>query len=611
MSARASDRPRTLPFELLCLTWLVVAVYGFSLSGDFVWDDRPLIVDNERIRSLSNVGELLTSSFWETGDRHDRFRTFFRPLVSVSYAVDHAVWGLRPWGFRITGLLLHWVCTLLVYAVARSERLSARLPLAAAALFAVHPVHVESVAWISGRTDTLCTALVLGAFLLHRRASRSARPVPWLALACVVFGCALLAKEMAATLPLLVGLDRWFERKRLSAALWRAAPFLLVLGLYVLMRQALIGGLTAPLFSLDAAAWVATALFVVARYLTLLLLPAALDAHYPYGPPMSLLSPVVLLSAAMLGVVGVAGHRLMRRSPRDAFWLAWVLVSLVPVLAFGRFGDVLMADRFLYLPSAGLALFAACGLGRLLEARSKFRARGTAAVALALVLGLAVAGFARTRIWMSDHALFSEMVTTSPGSALVRCNLGLALYGRGELDLAIEQFTRAIELEPSFSMAHNNLAVALEGRGEYRPALQSYLAALRLAPAQLEAGINAGHLFARLGQPERGLAMLREIVRQHPDYPPALYALATVLEDTGRSAEALPLLQTARQLDPDFAGVYYLVGKIRLDQRRPTLAADEMRRFLELWPHEDDPWARAARAVILETRAGVSAARTP
>jgi tetratricopeptide (TPR) repeat protein len=581
----------------LCL--LVVAGYAGSLLGDFVWDDRLLIVENDRVRQADRLGELLTSSFWETGDRYDRFRSFFRPLVSLSFFVDHALWGLRPWGFHLTNLLLHMACSVLVLAVARREGLPPWSAFAAGALFAVHPVHVESVAWISGRTDVLCVTLCLGAFLLHRRATDPGRAAG-LALAgsALLFGLALAAKEMAATLPFLLALDRWFERRRPANAVRAAWPHFVVLAVYAAARQATLGAAGEPLFTLEPSAWVATALFVVARYLTLLLLPIGLDAHYPYAPLDSLATAAGVVAAAFGGVVACAAWALARHSPRGLFWLAWTVLALVPVLAFGRFGDVIMADRFLYLPSVGWVLLAAHGLAGLARGRSRVFVHRTAAVTAAAIVALTVATAARTRVWTNDLTLFADMVRTSPDSALVRCNLGMALHARGEIDAAVLEHLRAIELEPSYAMAYNNLAVALEAQGRFEEALGAYREALALAPAQLEASINFGHLLSRTGSPERGLALLQEVVGRHPRHAAARYALADALERQGRGEEALGHLAAARRLRPEYANVYYLTGKIRFDRGQLEQAATEMRTFLALWPEAQDPWARAARQVI-------------
>jgi tetratricopeptide (TPR) repeat protein len=568
---------------LLALALLVAVAFAPSLRGGFVWDDAPLIVDNSMIKEPSQIGRILTSSFWETGDRHDRFRSFFRPVVSLSYALDYAVWGANPLGFHLTNLLLHLLCCWLVYRIASLENVGGWAALAGAALFALHPVHVESVAWISGRTDLLCGLFMLAAFVAHRRGLRLA--------ALPLFALALFSKEMAATLPLLVFGERMLAERKLRPA-WSAAwPFLALLALYLALRWLALGGGSAALFSLGPAEWLATALFVIARYLTLLLLPVGLDAHYPYQPLDSLLAPLAIVSLLILLVLAAASCFLARRSMRGLYWLGWIFVSLLPVLAFGRFGDILLADRFLYIPSVGLALLIALWIPAI-----PFR-RVAAVGMIALLLCVGTLSARRCLVWSDDYTLFSDMARTSPHSALVRNNLGLAHYHRGEYGRAVGEFRAAIALSPSYSLAHNNLAAALELTGDYEGALASYLEALRLAPALVEAGANGGNLLVRMGRTAEGLHLLREIVSRHPRSAVALYALADALDRTGRPDEALPLLERANSADPGHAETYYLFGKIYAEQGRRDEAAAAMRRFLELWKKEGKH-AEAARRII-------------
>ena len=580
-----SPLPRYLSPLVIALA--VLASLGAALWGGFAWDDRPLIVENRLIKDPAEVGTILTSGFWQAGDRHDRFRSFFRPLVTLTYALDYAVWGLRPFGFHLTNLALHFLCALLVFRLARSEGLAQTSALAGAVLFAVHPVHVESVAWISGRTDLLCGVFVLCAFLLRRRQRA-------LSLACFALG--LLSKEAAAALPVLIFGDRWLgdpaRRGRLRRSLAAAAPYLGILILYLGARRLALGSGTDPLYHLDPEAWIATVLFVLARYATLLLLPVRLDPHYPYAARQGLADPVVVLSALIVLPVLWAGIALWRRRSRTAFWLGWIIVGLLPViLSFGSFGDILLADRFLYIPSVGFALLAARASGEIVGRLDSVRARRlVAATAVLAVVALASQSFAAVRVWKDDVTLFSRLILTSPDSAMVRCNLGLARYDRGDYQTAKQEFEEAIRLAPEYSLAHNDLAAAYEREGRFREAL-------RIVPGQLESQVNVGNLLVRLGRPEEGLAMLQEVVRKAPSYPQGLYALADAADRTGQTPLALASLRKAEAIDPFYPYPHYLLGKILFEEGRYAEAADEMRRFLHLWP-QPGPHREAALQVI-------------
>jgi tetratricopeptide (TPR) repeat protein len=303
----------------------------------------------------------------------------------------------------------------------------------------------------------------------------------------------------------------------------------------------------------------------------------------------------------MLLLVVATAWWLFRRSPRAAYWLGWVFVGLTPVLALGRFGDVLLADRFLYLPSVGLALLAARGAAWVARGGAPARWRRPLAVAALVVLAaLGAATWSRCRVWKDDLTLFSDMVRTSPASALVRNNLGLSLYSRGEYAAATEEFRLATELAGDYSLAHNNLAAALEREGDLYGALAEYREALSIAPGLMEASANAGNLLVRLGRPDEGLALLHDVVREYPRSAPALYALAGALDVLGRGEEAMPYLERARQADPSHAPTWYLWGKVLHEQGRRAEAAQSMRRFLELWDEGEGEHTAAARRIVSE-----------
>ncbi len=606
---------------LIVLSACVLISLGGALFNGFAWDDRPLIVENRLVKDPGSLGTLLTTGFWEAGDRHDRFRSFFRPLVSLSYAIDYALWGLRPAGFHLTNLLLHLLCCLCVHALAR--RFLEPLPaLFGAALFAVHPVHVESAAWISGRTDLLCALFLLLAFLAHLDAASRGKGRRLPILPMFYFALALLSKEMAATFPILVCADRLLRPAEPRRRAWRAAlaafPYLCVLIIYIGVRRLVLGGGAPPLYHLGPEAFAGTALFVLARYVTLLILPLGYDPHYPYAPRAGLIDPVVVLSVAVLAVTVGAVAWIARRDRQSRFPLAWIPITLLPVFGFGTFGDVLLADRFLYIPSVGFALLAGLAAARLeSEWRSRTDSPGVRGLrrsclagALAMLALLSLQSQRLTRVWKDDDTLFSRLALTSQDSAMVRCNLGLALYDRGEFDAAKDEFRTAIALVPGYALAHNNLAAALEREGRFEEALLQYRQALQIAPQQIETEVNVGSLLVRLGRPAQGMSRLRAVLQKAPRYPQALYAFADAAAQAGENALAEQHLAQAIAIDPFYANPYYLRGKIQLEEGHPDEAAQSMRRFCDLWPH-DDEHRRAAEAVIARAAAAPPPDRGP
>ncbi|UCF66966.1 MAG: tetratricopeptide repeat protein [Acidobacteriota bacterium] len=591
---------RTAPVVAIAIVCL--AVYSLSLGGEFVWDDRTLIVENRLLRSPSETLRLFVQDFWDTGDGHDRFRSFYRPLVSASYALDYALWGRNPLGFHVTNLLLHIACSAMVYLLARQSAMSVAASTIGAALFAVHPVHVESVAWISGRTDLVCALALLASFSLamHARKANTHR-LGFQAASAVLFGIALLAKEMAITLPLLIVLAEIISER--SPRRWCKAAravmlHALVLVVYIGLRASAVGLAGHTLYDLHALGYAATAVFALARYLVLLILPLGLDAHYPYQPLTSSLNIVVLVSSGILWVVGWAAWRLRYSRPAASFWIVWTVLTLAPVLLFGRFGDVIMADRFLYIPSIGWAMLAAIAAHEVHRAPQGLPVRRWLAGAGAAVwLILATITIDRASVWDSDTTLFSEMVQTSPHSGLVRTNLGLAYYEQGDLARAIEELSAAVRLAPDYAMAHNNLGAAYEKQGKLELALKHYREAVRLAPRHLAARVNTARVLVHSGRAEQGLAQLDALVAEYPRYAPGLYALADTYRTLDSKEHAMRYAQLAAASDPDYPNAHYLIGKLLFERGDLQPAASSMKRFLSLWPGPG-PHRQAAQEVV-------------
>ena len=581
---------------------LVLVSFGVSLSGEFVWDDRPLIAENGLVKDPSRALEIVSKSFWETDDRHDRFRAFFRPAVGLTYALDHGVWGDNPIGYRLTNLLIHFLCCGLVFGIAKREGLGELSSFIAGALFAVHPVHVENVAWISGRTDLLGGLFLLAAFSVYLHAENWPRAGRGL-LAALLFLVALFSKEMAIMLPALVALHVYLKdtskRRRVFRALSAALPFVPAAALYFLARMRVLGDGGQALFTLDPLSWLATAWFVFARYCMLLIVPFPLDAHYPDPAVTSLFSARALLGLVFIAIVAAVVIYSRRRSRRVTFWILWIVVSQAPVYAFGRFGDVLLADRFLYIPSVGLAILTGVAIQAAVDLGIARLRRVALAVVTVILLLFTAQSASRSRVWRSDTLLFENMLKTSPNSALVRNNLGLARYRDGRQQEATREFERAVQLSPGFALAHNNLAAAYETHGRRQAAMRHYRSALEAAPELLEARSNAGHLEFELGLRRQGLRRLEALVESAPRYVKGVYALADVLARSGRIDESLERVEQALKLDRNHAPAYYLKGKLLHERGESGDAAAAMREFLRLSPGEG-PHADAARRVIDE-----------
>ncbi len=578
-------RTRLVSAFLCCLlVLLVLIVFGPSLTHDFVWDDHGLIVQNPDIHVEGHWARPFLRSFWQTGaNTEDPTRSFYRPLVSISYRLDYLVWGLNPMGYHLTNLLLHATVTCLVYLLGL-RLLEGRTPaFVAAALFAVHPSHVENVVWISGRTDLLSALFVLAALLAFPHGDNRSR-LGWRPVAAVslFYLLALLGKEMALSAPLIIlafvaiqpgGHARWHRYLPVIAGVF------LVTGGYLLLRIMVLGRVVGPGLFGAPGERLAAIPGVVMRYAGLMAHLVAIDPHHP-ETYAALTHPWVIITGTlmMLGYIALLVVLWRRVSKTSALLLGWFLIALLPVLKLGVFGDVLYADRFLYLPSIGLlvgvvALWSKARLTRDLPWIS--RALGPLLVLL-YVTGSIMLVVIHTRYWKNNRTLFERVAHTSPDSAYVQYNVANSRNLDGEYASAIQAYLRAVHLEPGYRQAFANMGIALTREGRYVDATFCFKKALSLGDRSVITYTNLGNAYRALGDKDqarnayrKSLAIAETVAARNnlgecslPDSPRDAYRhflraygmeasprilsnLALALIELGEDEQALPYLYRA------------------------------------------------------------------
>lgn len=466
-----------------------------------------------------------------------------------------------------------------------------------AALFAAHPAHVESVAWISERKDVLSTLfwmLTLWAYLAYLRRPRGGR----YAVVCLTFALGLMAKPMLVTLPfVLLLLDDWpLGRLALGpapprppaapAAIGRVSPGQAVrekLPLFALAAASSVvtflvqrqGGAVSGLAALPFGRRLANALVSYVAYLGTALWPANLAAIYPY--PRSL--PAWGVAASALGLLAlsvllVGAHR--RRPYLTVGWL-WYLGTLVPVIGLVQVGIQPIADRYTYVPLIGLFLIVAWGAPELVARWSARR------VALPLAAGVVIAASAVTaraqvQYWHDSIALWEHALAATGENAHAHVALGSVLVEQGGADEAIAHFSEAVRIEPDFAEAHNKLGAALADKGKVDAAMLEYAAALRLKPNLAEAHNNVGNVLAREGKIDEAVAEYRQALRVKPDDAVAHNGFGSVLDDQGKVDEAIGQYREALRIKPDFAEAHNNLGAALSKQGKLD---DALREFLE------------------------------
>ena len=519
-SRRAEPAPPPLPAArasgwagALALLALVLVAYAPALDAGFVWDDDDYVTANTTLRSVDGLARI-----WAEPGAVPQYY----PLAFTSLWLDYRLWGLRPFGYHLVNVLLHGVNAVLLWRLLGV--LAVPGAWLGAAVFAVHPVHVESVAWVTERKNVLSGALYLAAFLAYLRfappGGGSVRPpaVRAYAAALGLFVLAMLSKTVTCTLPAALLLVLWWKRPRLAARdVLPLLPFFGVgLGLAAVtiwMEKHHVGarGVDWALSAVDRGLIAGRALWF---YLGKLVWPAPLVFNYPRwridaGVWWQYVFP---LGAAAAGTALFAARRRIGTAPLVA--ALFFAVTLLPALGFVdvfpmRYSFV--ADHFQYLASIGpIALAAALGTvaTRGPDARDVRRLGGGA-----VVLVLAALTWRQAHAYRDLRTLWTDTLAKNPGSWMAHNNLGLMLAGEGRLDDAIDHYRAALRIRADDAFARNNLGYALAMQGHLDAAVPELVEAVRIEPANAEARSNLGNVLMATGRVEEAIAQYREALR--------------------------------------------------------------------------------------------------
>ncbi|HEY5656681.1 MAG TPA: tetratricopeptide repeat protein, partial [Myxococcota bacterium] len=554
-TARSGRRTRRL--AALAAFALGFVVYANTLGHGFVYDDAKQILANPWIADVRYLPDVVTHDVWGFWPERDA-SSYYRPLMHVAYMLVYQAAGLAPWAYHLLNVLLHAATSALVLFLAeRLLRFAAapaplRVPTLAALLFAVHPIHSEPVAWAGGLPDLACAFFaLLSAHLYIAAFEEGKRFTGRLCASLAAYAMALLAKEPALTLPLLLlAFDTLVRRERSGASLGRLAPYVVLSGLYLLTRSLVLGALTSTAPHPPLLSWLPAVPLLFGRYLTKLILPIGLNAYYPDATPGSWLDPGVIGGLAAAVAFAAALGVTHRRSGILCFGLLFILVPLLPALYLPALGGAPFAERYLYLPSFGFALLVAWAVYGLAD-RARRSAPIFVASGAALILACSGAATARNGVWRDDASLWSDAVRKAPGSSIPRNNLGRAHFNRGEIDAAIEQYRIALELDPRHAEAHNNLGAALATRGQLEEAERHFLTALELKPRYSDAHNNLGILYGTRGDTDRAQRHFREAVALRPDFADAHHNLGVAYLSAGAVDLAIEHFERALELRPD------------------------------------------------------------
>ncbi|HEY3120909.1 MAG TPA: tetratricopeptide repeat protein [Vicinamibacteria bacterium] len=590
------------------------------------FDDSQYVSENPSV----SAGLTWQGLSWAFTTRH---AGNWHPLTWLSHMLDVQLFGLDAGAHHLTSLALHVANTLLLFGLLHAMTGALVRSAFVAALFGVHPLHVESVAWVAERKDVLSALFFFSTLWAYLAYVRKPRPGRY-ALVLVLFALGLMAKPMLVTLPfVLLLLDYWpLARTREPSARRRLVlEKLPLLGLaaassfvtFVVQRQA---GAVKALDALPLDRRLVNAVISYVAYIGQTLWPARLAAIYPY--PASFPAWAVTAAVVVLVAVTVLAVRMARRYPYLPVGWLWYLGTLVPVIGLVQVGSQPMADRYTYIPLVGLFVVVAWGLPDLLDRWPHWKRALGAAAALAL-LGCTIVARRQVEQWRNsvelwEHALavtrenyraqnnlghalakqgrtgeaiphYAEAVRIKPDFAEAHNDLGAALADQGRMGEAIDHYSEAVRLLPDYVEARNNLAVALTAEGRYDEAVRHFSEALRLDPTLAASHNNLGVALAKQGRLEEAIRHFSEALRLAPDYAEARRNLAVAhnglgaaLADQDRLEEAIAQYSESARLDPDRVDAHSNLAAALAARGRPDEAIRELLAALRLAPGDAD-----------------------
>jgi tetratricopeptide (TPR) repeat protein len=573
----------------LLVAGITSLTYSVSLYFGFVYDDRVQILNNPWLASWKNVSFFFSKSTGAfTGNPGG---SFWRPLFLLWMLLNRTIFGFRPWGWHLTTVALHAAAAVLVYLLASRILRNRFLAGFGALLFGVYPVTIESAAWISGATDPLMAIFLLAAFLVYLRAwdsqSRHLR-----AFSLLIYVLALMVKETAVVLPLLVLGHAWLYRAEAAekpgatnrgggrSALRWFLPYAAFSGIYLVERSLVLmagrGNLASfgwsgprSIFNLllspgelvtgatGTMAMILTWPKLVWFYLRLLFFPNAISPHYNLRAQWQFGVAGVLLPALALVALFAAlawGLRKVSRQTRHQLWFAliWIFVPILPVMyirpmAAGDFAHI----RYLYLSVIGLALLAAVLIGRIpaWNPRPNWSALQIAAAVVLLVVATACT-VKNELYWRDNLTLFAHAVDVAPQNARARTNFAVELGERRQFEKAVEQFQKGLQIEPDLWYANVDLGYTYYLMGRYDEAIHWMLRGIEINPRDANQYTFLAAAQIRAGRLQQAEQSMRSAVERAPSMPSYHYALGLILEKEGKSQEAQDAFRQELEVNP-------------------------------------------------------------
>ena len=552
--------------EILCVLSLIISIsvlYWPVTGFEFIdLDDNLYLYENPAIhKGLSWQGISWAMTTFHTSN--------WQPLTWLSLMADYELYGLNPAGYHVSNLLFHILNTLLLFFFLKQVTGDTWKCFAVSALFAVHPLNIESVAWISERKNLLSTLfwiLTLFAYIRYVQKRQWRRYSHVL----LFFIIGLMAKPMLVTLPVVLLLIDYWPLRRLSSinqycgelfpeSVNRGSNLLCLLKekiplLFLSLCSALITlyaartwGAIVPISALPLSERVGNALISYMSYLEKTLWPVNLAIFYPYSPirPLEIIVAILLLVAITVFIV-------VKRSeyPYLVTGWFWYLVTLLPVIGIIQVGSQAMANRYAYIPLIGLFVIVVWGIPELLKNRIDCRYFPIPVFALILIMSFST--WAQLPYWRNSELVYRQALNATKENHVAHFGMGNVWRNRGDLRKAYSHYREAIKINPNYTEAHNNIGLILTQYGELHEAYFHYLQALRINPKYAEARNNLGLTLIRFGKTDQAESQFRQAIEDNPMLASAYNNLGALLITKGQTAEAKACLLRALELQPTY-----------------------------------------------------------
>jgi tetratricopeptide (TPR) repeat protein len=538
---------------LIAITWFV---FGQSVRYDFVnYDDDTYVYANPLISSgLTIPGAIHAFSGKHSGNWH--------PLTTLSHMLDCQLWGSQAGGHHFTNIVLHTIAVVLLFLILLQMTGALRRSAFVAAVFAVHPLRVESVAWISERKDVLSAVFFMLTLALYVRYVRCSSVGRYLAVASS-FTLGLMCKPMLVTVPLILLLLDYWPLKRSPGESSTRRLFLEKIPLFALSAAGAGATLWAheesmiPVEQIPFMWRVGNGLVTCLTYIKQMIWPARLAVFYPH-PANTLPVWEIGLAIVLLGMISAGAIALRHKRPYLVTGWFWYLIMLLPVIGLIQVGSQGHADRYTYLPQIGLYILLAWAIPDALA--SPFQRRVLGATASVAIILLAWCAHIQASYWRNGESLWSHASAVTSENFIAHDGLGQFLLDHGRVDEAMDQFQVALNIAPKYPMARTNLGIALSKKGRADEAVTNFQTVLKDYPNDAKAYLNLGTALAKKGDVQSAIAAYKKALSIQSPYPSAHYNLGMAFDDSGRIDEAIVHYQEAVQEDPHFAEAYYLLG---------------------------------------------------